>query len=210
MKTFSSIALLLIANMAFAKTSAKVDPTPKLEIQIANQSGLQFDEITLKPALSCWTTDLESGGESNTRLTSIEVPFRSTVVELNSSVILISFKVEKGARAEAPKKLSRFSSSRCGFGVVLEYKTNSNHKDSINGHLGHVVSRSRNANLTEQFVDEFSGNYVFKYVPRGEMYCPELGRHCSYCQLTLLKETSQGLREVGFSYETKRCSPLVL
>jgi hypothetical protein len=119
MKYILSLAVILAANLTFAKTAAQLDQTQDIKIQIENQTGIQLQNLVLKPQFSCWTTDPEGGGEAGTSVNEITVPFSYDVSGLSTSVINATVKIEGSSRGEAPKKRSFFSSSRCGAGVLL-------------------------------------------------------------------------------------------
>jgi hypothetical protein len=208
MKYVLSLALIFAAHLAFAKTSAQLDATQDVKIQIENQSGLKFKNMILKPRLSCWTTDPEGGGEASTTINDARVPFSYYVGSLNSSIINASVKIEDSAAAEAPKKRSLFSASRCGAGVLMVTQEEGKADGEILAQIGAVSSKSANENLTTKFVDELRGQYLLKMTYGGETYCSDIGARCPYCQLTLFKKTPEGLKELDRSsnLETKNCT----
>jgi len=208
MKYVLSLVLILVANLALAKTSAQLDAIAHVKFQIENQAGIKLENLILKPVLSCWTTDPEGGGESGTSVNEVKVPFSYNVGGLNSSVINATVKIEGKANAEAPKKKSLFSTSRCGAGVLMVIQEEGKSDDEILTRLGYVSSRSANVNLTAKFIEELRGRYLLKMTYGGEMYCSDTGTRCPYCQLTLYKKTPEGLKEQGRSYktETKNCT----
>lgn len=207
MKVLLSLLFAISSHIAYAKSAAQIDPTPELKIQLSNQTKVQIENISLEPDFSCWTRVSTGSGETSSYAHQVAVPFSYSIRDLSSSLTSIYFKIEKTATAQSPKVSSIFNSTHCSFGVIFQFKLSDQPQEyRITKLLGELSSTAVHTNFTQDFIQNFSGTYVLKEVFGGETYCPELGRRCPYCTVSLFKETQDGLTRVGGSYNMRTCS----
>lgn len=214
------LALLTLSPLsAFGDLpAASLGPSKPIQVTFTYPTDLHFKDFSLVPSFGCWTTTPDSAGEADTQFSQAPMSLRVLSSSATGNMMSAIYQVENQATAQAPAQPAGFSISGCSVGIAIRFRLDGQNDprepngepafDQIISSLGSARSNSGFTDLTKIFETSLEGHYTLAMQYGGEVYDAELGHRVPYCKLTLSKESSSGLVEIGqaLSFRRLNCS----